>query len=178
MWLELVVEELRVAGVAGRALQGERDEVSESPARKDVLAWEQAVVGIDTERGTLSHRGGQDREAEPSCLRGWDRVGEEEPDMGAVARSGALDCRVEAKRVTRTRERSHVSAPRAAVQVDGKHPAAVIGEQRVDPDDLAPLKVGEQLAVVERDKRLVGAFAAAHLGLTTDAALPLVRAPR
>ena len=111
MGLEPVVEEFGVTCVAGSTLQGKGDEISESAARKDVLAWEQAVVGVDTERRTLSQSGGQDREAEPSCFRGGDRFAEKEPDMGAVARSGSLDCRVEAKRATHPREPLHVSAP-------------------------------------------------------------------
>ena len=98
--------------------------------------------------------------------------------MGAVARPGALDCRVETKRATRPSQRLNVIAPRFAVEIDGKQPATVIGKQRIDPDDLAPLKVSQQLSVVKPDERLVGAFAAAHLGLTADAALPLVRASR
>ena len=96
--------------------------------------------------------------------------------MGAVARPGALDCRVETKRATRPSQRLNVSAPRFAVEIDGKQPATVIGKQRIDPDDLAPLKVREQLSVAQRDKRLIGSSAAADLWLATNARLPLVLA--
>ncbi len=81
------------------------------------------------------------------------------------------------ERVTHPGERLHLVAPRASAEIDGKQPATVIPKQRIDPDDLAALKVGEQLTIVERDERRVGELAAAHLGLVADAALPLVRAP-
>jgi hypothetical protein len=67
--------------------------------------------------------------------------------------------------VTRPGERLHVVAPRAAVEIDREQPARVIGKERIDPDDLVALKVRQQLTVAERNERLVGAFAAAHLGL-------------
>jgi hypothetical protein len=165
MGLESVVEELGVTDVASRTLERQGNQVPEPGARKNVLAGEQPVVGVDPERGTASHRGRQDHEPEPPCLRGRNRVGEEEPDMGAVARSGSLDRRVEAEGTTRNREGLQIGAPRAAVEINRKQPATVIGKQRIDPDDLAPLKVREQLAVVESDERLVAAIAAAHLGL-------------
>ena len=80
--------------------------------------------------------------------------------------------------MTRPGQHLHVRTPRTPVEIDGEQRATVIGKQRIDTDDLAPLKMGKNLTVVERGERLVAAFSAADLGLPAHAALPLVRAPR
>jgi hypothetical protein len=75
----------------------------------------------------------------------------------------------------------HVCAPRAAVEIYREQPAGVIGEERIDPDDLAPLKVGQQLTVVERHERLIGHSPQRTLGLlpriTVFSSDPITRIP-
>lgn len=75
-------------------------------------------------------------------------------------------------------DRSDVRAPRAAIEVDRKQPARVLGEQRIDTHHLPALQVLEQLALRWYAERLVGTLPALHARLAADACLPLVIAAR
>ena len=103
-----------------------------------------------------------------------DWCAEDEPDMGAVTRSRALDCSRNTKIMAGIDEGRHVFRPGFLIEVSSKEPAGFIPEQGIDTDGVPALKVVEDDLVVERQKRLVRAVAALYPGFITDAAYPLI----
>jgi hypothetical protein len=84
---KLIVYRDAVALFAWTMLQGQGYEISESGPRHGVLAWKQAIIGMETYCVMPLHRSRQDSARQLSgqrCLYGID---EEYPDMSSVSRA-------------------------------------------------------------------------------------------
>ena len=90
---EALVEEHAVMSLARAALQGQRDEVAESVLGERVLARKESVVGFKTDVRVTLHRFGEQVRTEAAGEGRGHRLGEEDPDMPAVAGAGAFQCR-------------------------------------------------------------------------------------
>ena len=172
--LELLVEKLGVAVVACASLQRERDEVAEPARRQHVLAREQSVVGLDADGCAACHRACQDRETEPACVCCGYRVREEEPHVGAITGPRTLHGGLDAERLAHVGEQLRVRPPAVAVEIDRQQPARVVGEQRIEPDDLLATEMRKQLLDIERGERLALAGTTADLRFGADSWPPLV----
>ena len=171
--LQALVHKQRVATLAGLLLQRQRDEVPEASLRQRVLAWEQAVVGRHPQRGTARHRVGQKHQPEPPRERCQHRLAEEEPDMGALPRARALDCRDETELAACLAQRHHIRTPRAFIEIDRQQPTHIAGQQRIDAHHMAAPQMPEQLTLIRDGERLVGTFTTLHAWLVASV-LPLV----
>ncbi len=82
---KLIVYKDAVALFAWTMLQGQGYQISESAPRHNVLAWKQAIIGMEAHCVAPLHRSRQDSARELSgqcCLYG---TGEEYPDMSSVS---------------------------------------------------------------------------------------------
>lgn len=84
-WRDVLVVE-RLLG-----LKRKRDQVAEAAPRQDVLAREETVIGIHDEGRGPRHGVRQEHQPEAAGGRRRDGLVEEEPNMCALARAGALD---------------------------------------------------------------------------------------
>ena len=91
-----------------------------------------------------------------------DGLAEEEPDMRALARAGALDRGLDGELLAGFADRGDVFAPRMPVEIDCQQAARVVGEQRIDAHDVMAFEVGSQLVFRRRCERLVRALPALH----------------
>jgi hypothetical protein len=120
MGSEPVVDKGRVSSLPWNLLEGQSDGVSEPALRHRVLTREQPVVGIEADLVAALHRGCQQRATKSPSRRSRNRLLEEDPDMGSVARPRSLDRRRHAFLAADRRECAGVFLPRLLVEVDGK----------------------------------------------------------
>src|SRR5215831_15403254 len=186
MRLELVVDEHAVAALARPSLQGERDEIAEAAAWHRVLARKQPVVGLEADLRPAVHGPRQQHRCEAACLVGRDGVGEEQPDVAAVAGARPLECGRNSELATLGQECESVARPALVVEVDGEKAAGVVEQQRIDtsdeitaatvPNAILASQMGFDHLVGDRNERLIRALTATNLRLAANAADPLVRA--
>ena len=81
----LFVDEDAVARFPRLFLQRQGDQVAESALGQRVLVGKEAVVGIEADLRPALHGFGEQVGAEPPCQGGGNGLGEEQPDMAAVA---------------------------------------------------------------------------------------------
>lgn len=117
--LELIVEEHRVALLAGGVLERQRDEVAEAAPRQRILAWEEPVVGVHAQLVAPGHGLGDQVTAHPPRAHGRNRLREEEPDVGAVPRTRSLHGGRKTNPPASRNEREHIVVPGALVEVHG-----------------------------------------------------------
>ncbi len=187
---ELVVDEQAVAPLAGAPLQRQGDQVAEAAGRHGVLAREQPVVGGEPDLGPALHGRGEQRGAELARLARGDGPGEEDPDVPALARAGALEGGRDVPETTCFKVGERVARPVLAVEVGREEAAGLVRQQGIDaghevPGSAAPrphavlaAQVGLDDTVRDRDEGLARALAAPHPRLAADAGDPLVGAGR
>lgn len=184
MRLESVIDEDAVAGFARTTLQGQSDEVAEAAVGHGILIGEEAIIGLEAEVGGAFHGFGQDVRSQPAgqCCR--DRLGEEDPDMAAVAGAGAFHRRRHALDPACLQEGGDVLTPGCLVEVGRQKPAGLVRKNGIDAhgEVLAIGSPATQMpgdhVVGHRQEAPIGAVAALDLGLVAQARLPLVGAGR
>jgi hypothetical protein len=150
-WLHrLWVEEDARSGGTAAALQRQRDQVPEPFLRPEVLIREQPVVAREVELRPPGHRLPEQQRSQPPRRTRGDRCCEEDPDVGAVTRAAALKRSRHLALAAGFEEGERVELPRPAVEVAGEKPAAVVLEQRVDADRLAPVQMAHDRLVGQR----------------------------
>ncbi len=175
--LESLVDENAVSLLAGLVLQWQGDEVAEAATGHGVLVREEAVVRVHAQLVASAHGLGDEIAAHPP--RDARRHGrrEEEPRVGAVPGAGALHRDGNADGSAGLGEGGDVLLPRALVEVGRQKPAGLVLEQRIDADDVSPLKVIEDHLIAHGNEGLVRAVATPAAGLQrAQPWFPLVRA--
>jgi hypothetical protein len=94
--------------------------------------------------------------------------------MGAIAGPRTLDGRLDAKRLAHVDEQLRVRPATVAVEIDRQQPARVVGEQRIEPNDLLATEMPKQLLHIERGERLALTGTTADLRFRADSWPPLV----
>ena len=178
MGIETVVQKDGVAALPWTALQGQRDEIAEAAGRHGVLAREEPVVGREPDIRVALHRLGDQMGAETACEGGGHRLGEENPDMPAVARTRAFESRRHILRATGVKKGARVPPPTRFVEVGGEKPAGVVRKHGIDADRVAAAQMLVDCLVRHLPERLVGTGAALDARLAADAGRPLVGADR
>ena len=117
--VQLVVEEDGVTLLPRLVLERQCDKGPE-PARHRVLARKEPVVGLHAELVKGRHRLGDHMAAHLARESCGDGFGEEEPHVGAIPGSRALDQRGQAEPPCGLRECTNVVLPRALVEIDGE----------------------------------------------------------
>ena len=121
MGIETVVQEDAVAALPWAALQRQRNEIAEAAGRHGVLAREEPVVGLEPDIRVELHRLGDQMGAETAREGGGHRLGEEDPDMRAIARTRALESRRHVLRAAGFQKGARVPLPARLVEVGGEN---------------------------------------------------------
>ena len=171
-----LVDEEAVAALAGSELQRQRDQVAESSVGHGVLVGEQPVVGLQPELMSPLHGFREQVAAHAAGFAGWDRLGEEEPGVRAVARAGPLDGDGHLLAAAGLGERRDVLLPRALVEIGRQEPTGLIGQHRVHADDVPALQVMADHLVCHGQQVTVRALTALHPPLVAQACDPFVGA--
>ena len=89
VWIrvKIVVHEQAAAVLPGHPLQWKRNQVAEASLGQSVLAWEETVVGVETQVVAPLHGLREKSAAHFAGENGGDRQLEEDPHMAAVSRS-------------------------------------------------------------------------------------------
>lgn len=146
------------------------------------MAREQAVVGREAEFRPALHGFSEDVGAEFSRERGRDGIGEEKPDVPALAGPRAFESGGDFQGFAGFHHRPHVVLPRLLVEIHGEEIAGLVGEQRVDAGDKFVSRgvlAGQVLPyhfIGHWEERAVWADGAFDPRLFADAANPLVGA--
>jgi len=141
--LEPLIQEQRVALLAGPVLQRQCDQVPETALGKRVLTWKQTVIGGHAKCRAAAHRVGQDRKPEAPREYSGDRRTKEEPDMRALPRARALDRGEYPELTAGLAQRRDIPAPSAAGEVYRQQPARVIHKEGIDTHHLPALQMRE-----------------------------------
>ena len=174
--LKTIVQENSVPVLARLVLEWKGDEVPETTARHRVLVREKAIVGFHAELVAPCHSLRDEIAAHsPGDARG-NRRAEEEPHVGAIPRSRALDGAWNAQAPTGLEERPDIPLPGCLIEVDRQEPARLIFEERIDADHMPPLKVVEDNLIVDGNECLIRALAALDFRQLADTPYELVRA--
>ena len=178
MGLESLVEKDAVAALPWTALQGQRDEIAEAARGYRVLAREEPVVRLEPDIRVALHRLGDQMGAETARESGGHRLGEEYPDMRAIARTRSLESRRHALRPAGFKESARVPSPVLLVEIGGEKPAGIVRKHGIDADRVAAPQMPVDRFVRHLPERLVGTGAALDARLAADAGRPLVSADR
>lgn len=87
----------------------------------------------------------------PCCNR-RNRRTEEKPHMRTVSGPGTFNGKLQAFAPTRFRESHYVVPPLLLVEIDGKEPAGIVLQKRVDPNDVTALQMIENGLVRHRQE--------------------------
>ncbi len=120
--------------------------------------------------------------AEPSGQRRWNGFLEEEPDVPASSRAGALEGGWKVQPTTRVEKCSRIFLPAGLVEINGKKETRFVPQQRIDAGDnglsigVMAREVPPNHVVGHRKESTVGTLSALDAWLLADATHPLVRA--
>ena len=178
MRLETIVEEETVAAFSRAALERQRDEIAKAAGRHGVLAREEPVVGLEPDIRVALHRLGDQMGAEAARDGGGHRLGEEDPDMPAIARTRSFEGRRHPLRPAGFKESVRIPPPGLLVEVGGEKPTGIVGKHGIDADRVASAQMSVDRLVRHRRECLIGTGAALDPGLLADAGRPLVGARR
>src|SRR5260370_14702331 len=95
------VQEERVATPSTLALEWKGDQVPEATRRQGVLTRKEPIVGVKPELVPALERSGQHETAKVPRQGGCNRAGEEDPEVGALARPGTLQREGNSERIAR-----------------------------------------------------------------------------
>jgi len=82
---ELIIKKYGVSTFSWAFLKRQRDKIPEATARHRVLIRKETIIRIKTDLGPASHRFCQNERPKLSSKTRGDRLGEENPNMTAVA---------------------------------------------------------------------------------------------
>lgn len=176
--LKVVVEEDAVAVVASGFLEGQGNEVTEAAGGEGVLVGEEAIIGVEAERGVEDGGVGEEVGAEAAGEGGGHGFGEKEPGVAAVPGAGAFGGDGEAEVGGGAAVGGEVVAPAGAVEICGEEGAGVVGADGVGAEGVSSGEVVAHGVSVERREGLVGTVGAFDPGLFADIANPFVAAGR
>ena len=168
--------------LARPALQGQGDQIAEAAERHGVLARKEAIIGGEADFGAPLHRLRDHRRAELPGGPCGDRLGEEDPDMAAVAGSGPFEGGGQRLSPGRCPATPGVVRPALLVEIGGKKPAGLVRQQRINAGDKiagARIAAAQMLfddVVRRRDEGLMRAFPAFDLGLAANPLDPFIGA--
>ena len=171
---EVVVDEDAAAALPCGSLKRQRDQVAEAALRHHVLAREQPVIRGQTDARLARRRLRQDDGRKAPSVGRWDRCGEEDPNVRALAGARTLDCDGYAEFARRSADRPRIVTPTRAVEVDRAKPTCVVLEQWVDADDMTPTQMVEEHTAIQGLEGLIRTRAATHVRLAAHAGDPLV----
>ena len=142
MGLEILIEENAVAVLARTALEGKRDEIAEAAFRHGVLTREEAVIGSEPDIRVSLHRLGQQKRSEAAREGGGHRLGEDDPDMPAIARTRPFQGTAGTS-FDRQASRKALASRRqlVSVEIGGDKSAAVVRQHGIDADRVAPTQM-------------------------------------
>ena len=181
---ELRVDEGAVAEFARFLLQRQGDQVAEAAIRQRVLVREQTIIGIEPHVRASPHGVGQHGGADFAGELGGKGFLEEQPQMGAVPRARAFDCRRQSQRLAGLARRRHVLGPVILVEIDGEEPALLVPQHGIHAHDkrfsltVPPRQMLPHDLVGDRQKVLMAAGRAFDPGSFAHPAHPLVPAGR
>ena len=132
--------------------------------------------------GLALHRLGDHVRAEPSGQCRWNGFLEEEPDVRALSRAGALEGGWKVQPTTGFEKCGRIFLPSGLVEINGKEETRFVPQQRIDAGDkglpigVMAREVPANHVVGHRKESTVGTFSALDARLLADATHPLVRA--
>jgi hypothetical protein len=162
--------------------QRQGDQAAETPLRHRVLIRKETIVGIQPDVRSRLHRLRDHVRAEPSGQRRWDGVLEEEPDVRASSRAGALEGGWKVQPATRVKKCGRIFLPSGLVEINGKEETRFVPQQGIDagdkglPSGVVAREVPPNHVVGHRKESTVGTFGALDAWLLADATHPLVGA--
>ena len=188
---QLVVEKDAVAPRARLFLQGQGDEVPQPALGQGVLVREEPVIRAEAEVGPSFHGLGEEEGTEIAREPGGDRVGKEQPDMGAVARARPFQGGGDFETPAGLQEGHGVHGPVFAVEIERQEMTALVFEQgenaghKVPAASIDAREVPANHLVGDGEEAPVRTIEALDLRLLAQAAHPFVgagglvtRAPR
>ena len=134
---ESFINEDAVALPLRPTLEWSRNQVPETAFGDGRLGGQHAVEGVEIQRRLHSHGFRDKRAAEVARQFRIDRLGEEEPDMAAVARTRSLDMRLESALRCRLSERPDGVFPAVLVEIEDEQVRLRIVVEHVEPNDVA-----------------------------------------
>lgn len=100
-----------------------------------VLTWKETIVRIESNVRLPLHRLGKHVRTEPTCQGRGDRLLEEEPDVGTLARARSFDRDGQTQLAARVGKRLRIVTPAGLVEVDGKKETGLVLQERIDRRD-------------------------------------------
>jgi hypothetical protein len=181
---ELVVDKDAIAVMSRAALQRQSDQIAKPTNRHAVLAWKKAIIRFESDVGAAIHGLRDQMGPELSRLGCRYRFCKEDPDVGAIAGTRALESRRNMPFSTCRKIRQRVAPPSLLVKIGDQEPASLIGHERVHASNervgsfwigrIPSLKVASNDVIAHRDECLVRAFHALDPGLFADTADPFI----
>lgn len=159
-------------------LQWQRDQVAEAAFGHRILIGKQPVIRFEFELASAGAGMADDGGAESARITSGNGAGEENPGVGAVARSRYFKRSRNTQLTTRLEECLGILSPFGLVEIGGEKMAGVVGQQGIDADRALPGEVLVDHLVRKRFHLAMIAVSALDARFLTNAVAPIVRTDR